>query len=325
MTAPTLRWRRAAVLCALATLALAGCSMGRGADTGSAPAVDEAVAPAPAYKEPGAEGPTGEVDGRGEGGVAQGVVKLEEQQRSIIYTARMSVRVARVAAAADRAVDLAVAAGGVVGEDRRILDGDKSQATLVLRVPSDSFMTTLDRLAELGTALTREVQTRDVTEDLIDLDARIATQQASVDRVRALMSRANTIGEIVSLESELARREAELDSLKQRRERLAGLVAFSTITLELHGPTAPAPQDEPETGFMAGLRHGWAAFLASVTLMLTVAGWLLPWALALGVPLLVLMWLLRRRDRAKFAPAPALPAQVSAAARECEPEKSPSA
>ena len=89
----------------------------------------------------------------------------------------------------------------------------------------------------------------DVTETLVDLAARIATQQASLARVRELLARATTIGEIVSLENELTNRQAELDSLMQRREKLSGLVALATITVVLEPsrsstrpkPAAPSP------------------------------------------------------------------------------------
>ena len=54
---------------------------------------------------------------------------------------------------------------------------------------------------------------------------------------------------------------------------------------------------------MAGLKAGWKGFLASVKIVLTVAGWLLPWAIAIGVPLWFLLWLRRRRRRARMQPA----------------------
>jgi hypothetical protein len=152
----------------------------------------------------------------------------------------------------------------------------------------------------------RGIQTQDVTEDLVDLDARLATQEASVERVRALLARAQTIGEIVSIESELTQRMAELDSLKQRRERLGGLVALSTITLNLRGPDSPGLA-EPESGFLAGLKSGWAGFLASVEIVLTIVGWLLPFALVIGPPVWLLVWLLRRRRTRPATPAAQTP------------------
>jgi len=72
-------------------------------------------------------------------------------------------------------------------------------------------------------------------------------------------------------------------------------VALSTITLHLRGPAAPAPEEETNTGFLAGLKSGWAAFLESIRILLTVAGWLLPWVVAVGAPIWLGIWLLRRR------------------------------
>ncbi len=212
---------------------------------------------------------------------------------------------------ADQAIAIATGLGGVVGGDNRTIDADRSQAVLVLRVPAERFSSTLDAMAKLGTEESRQVQAQDVTDSLVDLDARVATQEASVSRVRDLLARAQTIGEIVALESELTRRQADLDSLKQRRAKLSGLVALATITVVLRGPAAAVEgPTEPETGFMAGLKAGWKGFLASVKIVLTVAGWLLPWAIAIGAPLWFLLWFTNRRRRARISgttpPAPLL-------------------
>ncbi len=220
----------------------------------------------------------------------------------------MSVRVDNVQDAANRAADVALGLGGLVGADRRTLNDQHSEAQITLRVPADRFEAALDALAALGTEESRAVRTEDVTETVLDLDVRLASQQASVDRVRALLARAQTIGEVVSVESELTRREAELASLKSRKERLADLVALSTITVSLLGPDAPSVSEEPETGFVAGLKDGWEGFLTSVQVVLTVAGWLLPWAIAIGLPIWLAIWLLRRRRPALATAGPAVPA-----------------
>lgn len=238
----------------------------------------------------------------GEAGDGQARV-ASVQERSLIYTGEISVEVDDVARGADQAVSIATGLGGLVAGDRRTIDDSRSSAQIILRVPADRFETAMDQLAELGVEKSRSANTEDVTEALIDLDARLATQRASVDRVRALLAEANTIGEIVSIESELTRREADLASLEQRKERLAGLVALSTITAYLYGPDADPPA-EAETGFVAGVKNGWRAFLESVEVLLTVAGWLLPWAIAIGVPIWLLIWLVnRRRPKAPAVPA----------------------
>jgi hypothetical protein len=284
----------------ISLLALAGCSAAGTQTDESAPAGGP-IAPAPA--ENAAGGGAGYSDG---GDAAPGDAPLAPlQERALVYTGALTVEVESVVRAADEASALVTGLNGVVAGDTRSIDGDRSQATLVLRVPADRFASTLDRLAKLGTEESRQVQADDVTEQLVDLDARIATQQASVDRIRALLAQAQNIGEIVSLESELTNRQAELDSLTQRRATMSGLVELATITVFLHEPASPGSVDEPETGFLAGLRAGWDGFLASVTIVITIAGWLVPWVIAIGVPVLVIVSIVRRRRRRPVAAPPA--------------------
>lgn len=284
-------------------LVVTGCSSSESSAPTSAGDMAEApgAAPVPFGDARGAEG--GEAlnaDG------AAGAPVEPLQERALVYTGTITVDVQSVVRAADEASAIAIGAGGIVAGDTRTIEEFGSQATLVLRVPAERFASTLDRLAGLGEEQGRQVQAEDVTEQLVDLDARIATQQASVDRVRELLARAQTIGEIVSLESELTRRQAELDSLTQRRATMSGLVDLATITLVLHGPAGPAAEEEePEIGFLAGLRNGWEGFLASVTIVLTIVGWLLPFAVAIGVPVLVILWFVRRRRRRTVAGPPA--------------------
>jgi hypothetical protein len=303
------------MVASLATaIAVVGCSAktnssGGGGGTVAQPGRGDAAAPDKDLSEAGpplalpSAAPVGTADGRSN----QAPGKVEPQQRSVIYTGTMSVRVDDVNDAADRTIDLATGLGGFVGADRRSLDDTRSEAEITLRVPADKFDQALAELAKLGKEESRAVQTQDVTEVVIDLDARLVSQQASVDRVRALLAKAQTIGEVVSVEAELARREADLASLQARKRSLTDKVDLSTITVSLLGPAAPT-RDEPQTGFLAGLKSGWKAFLASIQIVLTVLGALIPWIVAVGVPVWLVVWLVRRRGR---RPAPAVATGVA--------------
>jgi hypothetical protein len=229
---------------------------------------------------------------------------VDVENRSIIYTGTMTLRVKNVDAAAAQAIGYATGAGGFIGGDQRHTDGLSSSGTLTLRVPAAKFNSVLDLLKGVGDEKDRQVSAQDVTDQVADVDSRIKTAQASVERIRALMARAQTIGEITSLESELSRRESDLESLQARKRRLDGLTALSTITVVLLGPEAPVSKED--TGIMVGLRNGWSAFTASLRVALTVLGWLLPWILFVGVPIYVLVWAVRRyRPRRPVALAPA--------------------
>lgn len=127
-----------------------------------------------------------------------------------------------------------------------------------------------------------------------------------MDSARKLLARATSINDLVTLENEVGRREADLASLEAKKRRLADLTALSTITVAFVGPQAATVEPDDDLGFLVGLRGGWSAFLSSATVALTVLGAVLPFALLIGVPVGLLIWLARRR-RARRAP-PAGPA-----------------
>ncbi|MBQ1025068.1 DUF4349 domain-containing protein [Micromonospora sp. C95] len=291
-----------AVATLAALLMLAGC--GSGSDSGTA---DSAAAPAPAQEGGGAPAEAG-ADAQGGAGAA---ADTRVDQRSIIYTGSLRVQVENVDNAARDAAAAATRAGGFVGGDQRRSSDADAVADLELRVPAERFYAVVEELAGLGKPERREIGTQDVTEETIDLDARITSQRARVESARRLLAQADSISDLVSIENELARREADLASLEAKKRRLSDLTALSTITVTLVGPGVTVPDEENQIGFLVGLKGGWQVFLASMTILLTVLGAVLPWLLAFGVPLGALWWLARRRRRNRPA-VPALVAPVGA-------------
>ncbi|QKW12090.1 DUF4349 domain-containing protein [Verrucosispora sp. NA02020] len=289
-------------------LVVTGCGSG---DSGgdSAATSDEAGRAAAPQAADGA-GPAGErpgpADQRGGAGAA---ADTRVDQRSIVYTGSIRVQVDDVEAAARAATGAATRVGGFVGGDQRRSSDADAVAELTLRVPADRFYPVVEELAGLGRQERRQIDTEDVTEETVDLDARIATQRARVESGRRLLDRADSIADLVSLENELARREADLASLEAKKRRLADLTALSTITVTLVGPDASTADEEREIGFLAGLSGGWTVFLASMTVLLTVLGAVLPWLLVLGVPLGALWWWSHRRRR-RVRPEPVLVAPI---------------
>jgi hypothetical protein len=322
--------RAAAALSAVglaAALMLGGCGAGDSGSTASSGRDTGGGAVAPEDQPPAEKAPAGEPaqPGQAQGGQtdqAQGGQKDNAQggaptrfrtdQRAIVYTGAMTVRVPDVDRAAARASEIATGAGGFVGQDKRSIADSRSQATLQLRVPAGGFYAVVDELARLGKEESRGLSSEDVTEAVVDVDARIATQQASVNRTRALLAQAKSIAEIVSVESELTKREAELASLQARKRQLADLTTLSTITVTLLGPAAVEKPKEDDTGFVAGLKAGWRAFLASVQVLLTVVGALVPWVVALGLPIWAIVLLARRFGRR--SPTPLGPPAATVAA-----------
>ncbi|MEV6527057.1 DUF4349 domain-containing protein [Longispora sp. NPDC051575] len=232
--------------------------------------------------------------------------QVDVSTRSIIYTGTTTVKVDNMETAAGDAAAIAERARGFVGGEQRGTGRGAPTATLTLRVPSAAFYATVTEIAKLGKEQAREIKTEDVTSAVVDVDARIIAQRASVQRIRGLLDKATGLSEITTIEAELAKREGELASLEARKRSLDDQVTLSTITVKLIGPDAPVKVVEPkkpETGFLAGLKSGWKGFTGLVDAALTVFGALLPFLAVLAVPVVgLLVWRRRSRGVARVAP-----------------------
>ncbi len=236
--------------------------------------------------------------------------------------ATLTIRAGAVdTAVIDARAAVAAAGGDVVSERVATRVGSDSRPTqnraeLVLSVPADKLDATITALSKLGDVLDRTASTEDVTTKYVDLDSRVKTMRASIERVRALMGKATRIGEVVQLESELARREADLESLSGQLASLSARVARSTITLTVQADSPTPSSDGPSFG--AALASGWATFVRSMYSMFAAIGWLLPWlvlAAIVGWP--VRRWVQRRRAHRRASAAPA--ADAAAEPRRPEP------
>jgi hypothetical protein len=288
-----------ALMVGVATGLVTACS-----STGDSTGESTAVAPEQA-QDAGSAGESRSADqGEKPGAVGNRDVSQPGVDRTLVRTADLELSTADVRDTVDRARDIAAAEGGYAGRE----SVREEAATLALHIPSDRFDHALDELSGLGEVVSREQSAEDVTEQVVDLDSRIATQRASVDRVRALLARAGTVDEIVRIEQDVTTREAELESLLQRRQALAGQVAMSTVTMRVGKSDAPPPppaQEEDRGGFLAGLSDGWGAFLAAAAVSLRVVGAVLPFLVVLGVPtVFAIRWYRRRRPTAPVAPQP---------------------
>ena len=283
--------RRSPAAAVLTALLLTACTGGGGDSATSASDADSGGGRASAedVAAPAAGGTTGEGPSLTSGRVAPA--------GAVIRTAELAVRVDDVRAAADEAGRLARGAGGAVESEQRGSSDEDGTAVVVLRVPPRAFDATVDRLAALGDERSRQVGTEDVSDQVVDLDSRIATQRASVERVRALLDRARNLGEVVQVEGELTKRTADLESLEARLAALEEQVDLSTITLRLDAADGPvAPGDA--LGFGDGLRAGWDALVTVGRVLGVTAGALLPFT-----PLLLVAAVAVWRTRARRTPA----------------------
>jgi hypothetical protein len=301
---------------------LAGCGGGAGDNSsvssaggsaGGSEAKDAAGAPAPAAPQGGlTAGQSGKGQDNSQGGSAQpgGLARVAPQlaQQQLIRKADLAVRVKDVRAAEKEAKRQVAAAGGMVfSEQSNQNPGDPASASvqLTFKVPPDRLDALVGSLGDLGTQLSSNASTEDVTDQVVDVAARIRSQRESVERVRALLGQAKTLGEVVQVESQLTSRVADLEALESKQKALAAQVSLSTLALTLStSGQPPAKPKKDDTGFLAGLRGGWHAFAASVAVALMVVGALLPFLVVVALLWLPVRWAVRQARRRLEARGP---------------------
>ena len=253
----------------------------------------------------------------GSGSSSEGVVPgaVTSVGTKLARTAWLGIKVADVAVAGARVRAIAEAAGGQILSESIVTAPDPTgslgsvtggggmpkedvvppvgmnEARITIGVPADRLDQVLADLssARVGTVSYRSSQAENVTEAYVDTQARIQPAKDSIARVRALMVKATTLDQIVLLEGELARRQADLDSLEQRLAELDRRTSTSTVSVTLWTESTASPEPE-ENGFVQSLRKAWGAFLDSIMIVVTGLAVLLPWLL-LGV---VVAWFVRR-------------------------------
>ncbi|MFJ1597598.1 DUF4349 domain-containing protein [Streptomyces sp. NPDC088261] len=305
-----------------ASLALAGCSAG-GDDGADSQAKSAAVGRGADGAVSDRQGAGADAEGRAPAGkvTGQGPGDTVPAMTHVIRTARLAVEVKNATKALATARSVALGAGGVVEkESTERIEDDHVSTTVVLRVPQESYDRVLRELAGTGKLLSRTADAKDVTDKVVDVDSRVASQRVSVARVRELMDRATKLSDVVTLEGELSRRQADLESLLAQRASLKDRTTLATVTLDLT-ETPVEEKDGSDDGptFVDALGGGWDALVATLRWIAVAIGAVAPFAAVLGV--LYLLWRpvrarLRRRSAPATVPAPAEGAQEGPRARD---------
>jgi Domain of unknown function (DUF4349) len=238
----------------------------------------------------------------GSGAVQQALAPLS---RAIVSTGQLTLHSKDIARARGEVFTLVAGWGGTVADEKSSSDahGRLSDSTMTLRVPTARFDVAMDALAKVGSIEQQSRSSEDVTTQVIDNQARVRAGERSIDSIENLLGRATRLSDIIAIESDLARRQADLDSLKRQEAWLSDQTSLSTITLTLSRPVPHGAKKKTEArGFLAGLDGGWSALQGATVVGLTLLGALFPFALLAalaGVPL----WIVVRRRRPVVTPA----------------------
>ena len=236
--------------------------------------------------------------------------EADADPRKIIYRATLVLHVEDFGAAEAKIKELIRASGGYVAqfrEDRPY--GAQRGGHWTLRVPVQQFNRFVEEAGRLGVADRREISAQDVSEEYVDLEARLKNKQQLESRLLELVAkRTDEIKDVIAVEAELSRVREEIERMQGRLRFLADRVKLTTVDITAYERRDYRP---PEATFAGRIEH---TFWQSVDLLralaeacvLMIVG-LAPWLvvlLLLFVPLF--LWARRRAKR--------LPATVQAEA-----------
>ena len=239
--------------------------------------------------------------------------------RKIVRNADLTMEVASTTDAQHRVVSIAESHGGfVVNSEAKQRDNIEPakrtlDITLVVRIPENQFGAALDQIRALGNGTPKEekVTGQDVTEEFIDLEARLKTQRALEAQFLQIMRQAGKIGDALEVQRQIADVRTEIEKLEGRKRFLENRSSLSTITINLQSPTPIIVV--PATGFRSSVREavsdsidiGSALLLFFVRFLIVMVPIFLLVLLPGG---LVLRYFIRRAKRFRLAAALSAPA-----------------
>jgi hypothetical protein len=172
---------------------------------------------------------------------------VSRPNRMIIKNAEMQTTVEDTDVALDLVTQVVGDTGGYIISSRvwfqDWLGESYKYASVTLGVPVDRFELAMRRLRGLALSVDDErAAGQDVTDEYVDLDSRLGNLEATRDRIREFLDQATTVEESLRVNEELAKVEAEIETVKGRMNYLGDRSAFSTITIQLNPALRPRPR-----------------------------------------------------------------------------------
>jgi len=168
----------------------------------------------------------------------------EAMNRKIIKDAELTLEVDSPLETQRRVTSIAESQGGfvVTSESKQRQSDDPSQrvmdVTLIIRVPASQFGPTRDAILALSKHVLNNKDTgQDVTEEFIDLEARVKTQRALEAQFLEIMKQARKVEDALEVQRQIADVRTEIEKLEGRKRFLENRSSLSTITVNLQSPT----------------------------------------------------------------------------------------
>jgi hypothetical protein len=149
---------------------------------------------------------------------------------------------------------------GYISEDNVYNNSNQSKYRMIIRVPAEAFETFLDDISKNAQKLdSKNIKAIDVTEEFIDIEARIKTKKELENRYKELLKQARTVEDLLNIEKEIGTLRSDIESIEGRLKYLKDRVSFSTLTIVFYEKTNDSFGFTSE--FIQAIHDGWTNLL----------------------------------------------------------------
>lgn len=185
--------------------------------------------------------------------------------------------------------------GGYISEENEYTHGDRISQNLMIRIPADNFDKLVSEISKGVKRFERKsIQLKDVTEEYLDIELRLKIKKETENRFRQLLTKANTVDEILSIEKQIGELRADIESIEGRLKYLQNQISYSSLSVNFYELVSTALGFSSKFG--AGLKNGWNKFVRF--LIILVNAW--PF-IFIGLLVIVYLVAFRKKRKAKNA------------------------
>jgi len=229
-------------------------------------------------------------------GIADTVPPIGEGPR-VIRTAQVAVEVKNGSfdGTLDKLFTISTSLGGYISGSVANADtGALRTGTITFQVPADKFSDAISQVRALGTVQNLAIGGQDVSAQYVDLQARLKNAEAQRDAMLALLARAQTVSEIIAVQTQLGQITSQVEQLKGQIAYFDHATSYSTISVSVHeAAVAARPAGTDSWGFGAAFLQCLHGFASTLDYILVGVGYALPVLVLLVLGLFA--WRLRRR------------------------------
>ncbi len=217
-------------------------------------------------------------------------------KKKIIKDGRIGIEVQELDKAKAHTDSLVTKLGGYYANERLNNSDYAISYYLKIRIPGNRFEKLVSGIETGGGEIKyKEIDARDVTDQFIDLETRLANKRNYLKKYNDLLKQARTVKDILEIEEQIRGIEEEIESTTGRLKYLSDQVDFSTLDLEISKPKdykyQPAKRDKFTKRLLHALSKGWVGFVDFIVFVIKI------WPFWIIVGLLIYTWRKFRKRR----------------------------